>query len=73
MDESEAGACGIAAPLIDPNGHLLDAFAIGLPSIRMMEKKGMLIKAVTQLVREAAGKLFDDANQENDGAERWRK
>lgn len=66
-EETEAGASGIAAPLINPNGHMLGVFAIGLPTIRMKEKRELLIQAILDITREAADKLFADFERTTTG------
>ncbi|WNR43500.1 IclR family transcriptional regulator [Paenibacillus roseipurpureus] len=57
-DETELGASGIAAPLLQEDGRLLGVFAIGLPSVRMTEKKQRLISLIKGIAEDSRRHLM---------------
>jgi IclR family acetate operon transcriptional repressor len=56
-EETEEGACGMAAPLFSADGRVLGTFAIGLPTIRMVQKKKRLIDTMLEVTARAQQEL----------------
>lgn len=58
-EESELGAAGLAAPVLDGAGHLLGVLAVGLPAIRMKEKRDRLITTIVEISQQVTKKVFE--------------
>jgi IclR family KDG regulon transcriptional repressor len=47
-EETEIGACCIAAPILDPDGHAVGAISLSGPSHRIRRRKREIIRALTK-------------------------